>query len=204
MNFQSHNGYSHVKQDFIWLSEHIDGTFLCEFSDDGKISNSFYDIDTDKLIRFGLIGRGMKLYHEVKGGMFNLNGQHIMISYIDEENKEEYFLTGHNNRYDDIISYKNAFTDGGITKNGSAVFTHPKIRKFNFGYKKKIAMNDILFHFQPIFCLPYNTSAYLDIKLVSSKDMEGKLRFYRSGHIVDEIEAPLKEGFSGNVHWNVK
>jgi hypothetical protein len=203
MIFQNYNGYSPVtNQDFIWIAEYVDGTYLSEFDLITHRPNSFYSIDKSKLIRFGLVGQGMKFYFEVGGGIFKLNGQMLMFTYIDE-NGIEYPLSGHNQLYNDIITYKDAYTDGNVFAGGSGVLKSV-ITQYNFGYKTKININDLSFNFQAICCLPYNKPAYMEIKLVANKNINGKLRIYRSGRIVDEIEAPLKEGYAGFTKWVIR
>ncbi|MED4883923.1 hypothetical protein [Bacillus smithii] len=203
MIFQNYNGYSPVKeQDFIWMAEYVDGSYLSEFDLITHKPNSFYSIDKNKLIRFGLLGQGMKFYFEVNGGIFKLNGQMIMFSYVDKNGKE-YFLTGQNKLYNDIITYKDAYADGNMFINGNGLLK-TTISQYNFGYKTKININNTLFNFQPIFCLPYDKPAFIELKLVSNKDMNGKLRIYRSGTIVDEIEAPLKKGYAGFTKWVIR
>jgi hypothetical protein len=203
MIFQNYHGYSPVRnQDFIWIAEYVDGTYLSEFDLITHRPNNFYSIDKNKLIRFGLVGQGMKLYFEVGGGIFKLNGQMIMFTYIDE-NGNEYFLTGQNKLYNDIITYKDAHCDGAVFFGGSGVL-QTNISQYNFGYKTKLLINDIAFNFQCICCLPYNHPAFMEIKLVSNKDMNGKLRVYRNNRIVDEIEAPLKEGYAGFTKWIIR
>jgi hypothetical protein len=203
MIFQNYNGYSPVKkQDFIWIAEYVDGTYLSEFDLITHQSNSFYSIQKDKLIRFGLVGQGMKFYHEINGGFFKLNGQMLMFSYVDE-NGDEYYLTGHNQLYNDIITYKDAYADGSVFFKGNGLLK-TTISQYNFGYKTKININDLSFNFQAIFCLPYDKPAFMEFKLVANKSMNGKFRIYRSGRVVDEIEAPLKEGYAGFTKWIIR
>lgn len=203
MIFQNYHGYSPVRQqDFIWIAEYIDGTYLSEYNLITHQANSFYSIDKNKLIRFGLVGQGMKLYFEVNGGIFKLNGQIIMFTYIDEDGNE-YFLTGQNKLYNDIITYKDACADGDIFFRGNGLL-RTTINQYNFGYKTKINIDNILFNFQAICCLPYNKPAFMEIKLVVNKNINGKLRIYRSGRIIDEIDAPLKEGYAGFTKWIIR
>src|SRR5690606_4680666 len=92
--------YSPVIQDYIWVAEYYGGG-ISEFDLETKESNSFYDIDKSKLQRFGLIGKGKKMWFECYRGVFNINGNVYELIY---RTNKDYKLTGQDMFYRDIIT----------------------------------------------------------------------------------------------------
>ncbi|MGG0807025.1 hypothetical protein ABE144_05110, partial [Brevibacillus laterosporus] len=135
--------YSPVPQrEFIWLAEYVDGTHLSEFDFNTKQENDFYSIDKKTVVRFGLIGHGHKLYYETFGGHFKLgNGQ---IDLVYKTGDKEYFLTGQNEFYQDLITFKRA--EAEINLLNSTGELSPIITEYVFGYKHKLIFEDISFH----------------------------------------------------------
>lgn len=187
-------------QDFIWIADYSNGIFLSEFNLDSKKENSFYDIDKINLIRFGLIGCNMNLYYEVLGGVFKIAGQMLEFVYIIDG--KEYYLTGQQQMYNDIIQFKNAesnFDPSGI--NGSIGST---ITQYNFGYKQSLNIHNINFNFKAICAVPYGKHAYMNLRLVADQDLNGVLCIKRNGVIVAQIEAPLESNIGGELNWIVQ
>ena len=52
-----------INRDFIWVSEYLNGSLIYEYDKEKGIENNFYSIDKNQLLRFGLIGHGMRLYY---------------------------------------------------------------------------------------------------------------------------------------------
>jgi hypothetical protein len=199
MNFTPING-----QQFMFFANYYDGTFLSEFdlANDNREGN-FNSIQKNKLIRFGLIGNGMYLHFE-SDGVFKLLGQSFEIFY--KEDDKEYYLTGRQEMYNDIIYYKDAevfasFHNGQIVnvENGNG-----SINQYNFGYKASFQVEDINFNFKAICKMPFGQPVMLNLRLVSNKDMNGILVIKKSGKIVAEIEAPLESGIGGEINWQVE
>lgn len=187
-------------QDFIWVADYSNNTFLSEFNLDSKKENSFYDIDKNNLIRFGLIGHGMNLYYEILGGTFKIAGQ--MLEFIYIVNGKEYYLTGQQQMYNDIIQFKNAesiFDPSG--KNGSIGST---ITQYNFGYKQNLNIHNINFNFKAICSIPYGKHVYMNLRLVADQDLNGILCIKKNGIVVTEIEAPLQEKVAGELNWIIQ
>lgn len=204
MIFTKNNGYSPVNhQDFIWVADYYDGTHFAEYDFDTKETNPyrFYQIDKDKLIRFGLIGHGSKMFFEVANGIFNVNGHQFRISYI--VNDKEYNLNGRTLIYNDIITYKNAVSDAIPLLKGEGAFVN-RIVQYNFGYKKKLVLDGIEFNFQAVMSIPFQSSAFMTIKLTANQDLDGKVVIRRGSQIVDEFYAPLKAGRRGNINWTMR
>lgn len=193
----NNNYISPVNQDFIWMAEYMDGNHLSEFDLVTKIENNFYDIERDKLLRFGLIGHGIKLYYEVYGGIFKVAGQMIEVLY--KVGDKEYYLTGQQAMYCDIISYKNAEATINLLSGGGEM--NSQITQFNFGYKTNLNIDGINFNFKAICMIPYMQNAYMNLWLVADRELDGQVVIKRNGKIVQEIEAPLHNNVGGEVNW---
>lgn len=193
--------YSPVEQELIWISEYVDGTFLTEYDFITKKENSFYSIDKNKLIRFGIVGCGHKFFYEVFGGTFNIDGH--MFEFVYEEGGKEYYLTGQNQFYRDLIQYKDAETMFDPT--GSSSERSDVITQFNFGYKTSVDFEDVSFNFKAISCIPmFKGVPYFSLKLVSNRDMNGKIKVRHNCILIDEFDAPLKANIGGEINWAVK
>jgi hypothetical protein len=190
-------------QDFIWFAEYLDGTSLVEFEQDCK-ENSFYDIDKSKLLRFGLMGNGMSLYYEADG-VFKLAGQSIEIVYRDKATDKGYYLTGRQQMYNDVISYKDAEAFASFTGQGMVGMGDMKsnITQYNFGYKTSFAEDATKFNFQAICKIPYGQPVHMNFRLNADKNIDGILTIIKRGVVVAEIEAPLQAGVSGELNWMV-
>jgi hypothetical protein len=196
--FDQSNGKSPVNQDFIWLGEYLDGTHLAEFNLQTGKENYFHDLQKSKLLRFGLIGHGMKLI-AYRDGVFSIAGVCIEVGYrIDGK---YYPLTGYTRQnYTDVITFKDAesmFVQGGGV-------TRPHINMFSFGYKANITTNGINFHFKPIVKVPYNKPIYMNFWLVADQDLDGEFVVKRNNKEVYSVHAPLRKGIGGETDWVVK
>lgn len=193
---------SPTDQNFIWVAEYTDGTYLAEYDLLTHKSNSFYDIDRTKIIKFGLLGDGSQVYFDVGNGVFTINNHRIMISY--ETNGKDYPLTGRALVYNDIITFKDAVSDANaLFGRKKGLFTN-KIIRYNVGYKKKMEIDDVNISFQCIAGIPLDDAAFFHIKITSDKDLNGHLVIRRNGKIVDLLQAPLKAGYSGQAYWTIK
>lgn len=187
--------YSPVEQDYIWVAEYFNG-YLSEFDFETKKSNSFYDIDKKQLVRFGLIGKGKKMWFECYRGVFNIDGNVYELTYRTDK---DYRLTGQDMFYRDIITYKQAIADIDLTKRVGS--SESKIVGYYFGYKTELKIDDITFNFKPIVSIPINEPMYIDIHLVASRNLKGELLFVKNGEIIDTIYAPLKKDVAGGIKW---
>lgn len=194
--------YSPVEQDFIWIGEYVDGTFITEFNMQTKKENSFYKIKRDKLIRFGLIGHGMRLFYEVPGGEFKLDGYQFEFLFKTKDGKE-YNLSNHPKMYSDIISYKDA---------ESLLHLHAQegqptggIYQYNFGYKERLEFKDETeIHFKAITHIPFNHPVYISFKLVSNTDLDGEFIIKKNGNFYDKFDAKISKEIGGELNWVVK
>lgn len=198
--FQFIYPHSPVDQDFVWLAEYHNEDHLCEYDLDTKVENPFQEIEKNELVRFGLIGHGNKLFYEVMGGVFKLNGAMYEVYY--KEGDREFYLTGQNQKYNDIIQYKDA-----------EIFFNPynpnseqlqRITNFNFGYKTELAVFDANLNFKAIYSVPLDGSPFINFWLVSSREMSGKFVIKKNGIVVDEIPAPMEPNKGYELNWLVR
>lgn len=195
--FQENILYSPVKQDFIWVAEYADGTYLSEFDVKTSKGNNFREIKRNSTIRFGLVGLGNKLFYECFGGTFNIKGYIFDFAY--QWNEKLYRFTGLNQMYNNIISFKNAES---IANLGSGkIISYDHIIQYNFGYKKKLIFEDISFYFQVICQIPFNQPMRFEIKLVCNKEINGDFIIIKNGQKIDQFNAPLKEYTRGELNW---
>ncbi|OBR64926.1 hypothetical protein A7K91_04925 [Paenibacillus oryzae] len=193
--------YSIVEQDYTWIGEYIDGTCLYEYDINTKQRSDFYSIKRDKLIRFGLIGHGMRLYYEVGGGFFKLNGSLYEIVY--RVGNKEYYLTGQFHPYNDVIAFKDA--EAWSSRGHSDTHKFPtRITAFNFGWKTKLDVSGVQFSIKAIVTIPYNAPVNLQVSIVADTDLEGQLLFKKNGTEISEFETPLKKGVGGKLMWAVR
>lgn len=186
---------SPVSQDFIWVADYIDGTHYSEFDFATKQENPFQGIDRKKLLRFGLLGNGVRLLFEVSG-IFKLAGQMIEVVYKTEN--KEYYLTGQQIIYNDIISYKDA--ESSINLLGGGV-SNTSITQYNFGYKANLNIDDVNFHFKAICKIPHDEQPYMNFWLVANKKLNGVLQIKKNGRVIEEVHAPLDSGIGGEINW---
>jgi len=183
---------------FNWVADYFNGSYLSEYDFKTHKANSFYSIDQEQTVRFRLVGNGMKFFFETIDGHFHLNGRRLDIAYANENGKV--FNLTNNTNQKDLITYKQAYTDFNQTK----VVQSTNIESINFGYKTTIKKNDIQLFFQPIVSLPFGSSAFIEIKLTSNKNLNGYLVFYVSGKERERFFAPLESGKSGQLNWTIK
>lgn len=194
--------HSPVPQKFIWVADYYDDTNLTEYDLQTKKPNDFYSIDRDKLINFGLIGKGSQLYYNVANGVFHINQDRFAIAYAT--NDEELPLTGRAFLYNDHIQFKNGYSEATLnTKDKEGKFKN-SIECFNFGYKKNMSLNEVNINYQCIFTLPDREIPFLQIKVTSDKDLNGRLIIRKNNIIVDQIDAPLKANHSGLINWELR
>ncbi|AUM65596.1 hypothetical protein C0R09_14265 [Brevibacillus laterosporus] len=193
------NLYSPVPQRvFIWLAEYVDGTHLSEFDFNTKQENDFYSIDKKTVVRFGLIGQGHKLYYETFGGHFKLgNGQ---IDLVYKTRDKEYFLTGQNEFYQDLITFKRAEAEINLLNNFGEL--SPIITEYVFGYKHKLKFEDISFHIKVLIGLS-EQSPTLILRLVADRNVQGSLKIKLNGGIVSESVANLTKETGQEFSWEM-
>lgn len=149
-------------QEYMWFAEYEDGTKLYEM-DNNCTETQFSEIDKDKLKIFGLMGKGKRIWFDVKDGIINLNGEDklifnllrdveynrdtngIIADIIKVSNRED-------TKYNDIIQYKKASLDIGIS--GETRDRKMYVEMNFIGFKVKIKDNDNIWNIQLILCVP--------------------------------------------------
>jgi hypothetical protein len=192
---------SPVEQDYVWLAEYYQG-HMSEFDFETKKENSFYDIDKEKLVRFGLVGRNKKMFFECSRGSFNLLGKRIDIQYRTDD--AVYALTSQNLYQRDIITYKRAVSESSVGRQSEGTMTS-RILSYSFGYKSEMKIGDAVFNFKPIITLPdgMDSNYVLTVDLKADKDINGRLELVKGGEVVASHEAPLKADMTGRLHWKI-
>ncbi|SNS21584.1 hypothetical protein SAMN05446037_100663 [Anaerovirgula multivorans] len=201
--FRDCPNFSPVSQDYVWLAEYYKGG-LAEFDFETIRENSFYDIEKEKLVRFGLVGRKKKMWFECSRGTFNILGKRVDIRYRTKDNIYE--LTNQNMYQRDIITYKRAYSEtnvGGRKKKGKFL---NGIISYSFGYKSEMVIGETTFNFKPIVTLPHgrDNEYILTVHLVSDRDLNGCLEFVNGDRVLDSFEAPLIANVGGELNWEVK
>lgn len=187
-NIKMNECQSPVKQDFMWLAEYEDATFLSEFDLETKESNDFNSINKEMLERYGLIGRGMKFYYEKSSGIFKLVGQMIEVSL--KTTNYEFFLTGYMQNSEPI--YFNKLSDSG------------EIIEYNFGYKTKLEINGFTVDFKVICSIPFGKTISLSFDATTNMDTDGMVRIRKNGIIIEEGYKVLNAQVKENYTWQFK
>lgn len=186
-------------QDFIWLAEYTDGSHLAEFDLDTCKENSFYSIDRNNLIRFGMIGHNIKMYCDIFGGQFNVNG--ISIDFLLKDiDGIVYPITGKNEMYKEIITFK----DAESCINMSGRIEGSRITKYNFGYKKLLEYDELKIKYKNVITIPYKNPSYINFRLVCDKDFKGELLVKYVNRIVESIPCDFSKDIGYEFNWIMK
>lgn len=175
---------------FVWCAEYEDGTHLAEF--DHKLQETkFSEIQKDKVERFGIFGRGVKLSFSTKDGIFDIANKKVEI-YIQEDNGNRINITGRLDvDYKDIITFKHFYQDhdalsgrpvGGLITD-----------MFFFGYKNTFIDQGRTIHAKVIFNLPFGTIMKFGYRFVCKDRIKGKLVVLNDGLIVDKVDIEIGE-----------
>ena len=194
--FSNIKPYSPVQErEFVWIALYEDGSHLSEYDLLTRNENNFYSIDKSKLVAFGLIGHGHKFYYSAYGGYIHTPFGVIELIYKVED--KEYYLTGQDDLYQDIITYKRANTDIDLINNHS----YTQIVEYTYGYKKLLNIDDINFSLRVLNKIPNNEPVHLNIRLVADNELNGSLIIKRNGIIIEEVSAPLNKDVGGEFNW---
>lgn len=182
---------------FNWVADYFNGSFLSEYSLESYRPNSFYGINQNNTIRFGLFGQNMKFFFENSDGSFMLNGRRVDIGY--EVDGKLHMLTN-NFHKKDFITYKEA----SANFNRQAGTQRTQIQSFNFGYKTLYEKDNFKVNFQSVVSVPVDKSVFIEVKLTSNSSVSGDLIFFTRGKEAERFHAPLERGVSGEISWTVK
>jgi len=199
MLFSSSENAQAIGIPFNWNADYVNGKNYAEYDLLTHKKNDYYLIQRNQVIRFGLFGQGMKFFFEMTDGSFNLSGKRIEIEYIDENGKTFHLTTNFADK--DLITYKEAYSDfNGV----QGAVQRSDIKSINFGYKTTYRKDDVQLFFQPIVSIPFNKSAFIEVKLTSNKTMDGHLVFKTRGIEVERFYAPLEVNRAGQINWTIK
>ena len=124
-------------RDYIWYAEYNDSTFLREFN--GIIENSFNDIDDDKVVNFGLIGKNkLDIHFNVNDGILYIGNTKVEIIVSDYKNSEQSEQIDFSQSKKDLITFKHAIDEFNIRTQRTKII----IDAHYIGYKTKIKLND--------------------------------------------------------------
>lgn len=190
--------YAFINREFMWIAEYLDGTLFFEFDKKTRQQNDFYQINKGKLLRYGYIGSGCRVYFDTPTGVFYINDTSYSFEYCTNDNT--YNLTQQDIFYNDIIQYKNVHANASF----SNIVSKNHIDQYNLGYKSKFKQNNIRFNFKPILHIPLNRPAYFTIWLVSDKDLDGRIIIKRNNVKCAEYECPLESKRGGELTWIIE
>lgn len=191
---------SPVEQEFIWFAEYDDHSFLTEYNFDNKEENLFSSIEKDRLIRFGIVGKGKRFYFEVFGGTFKVDGK---MYELHLESKDQLIaLTGNQMNYNDIISYKKS--EMYINPVTLQTIVDSTITDYVFGYKTNIDKDNFNLQFKSQCVMSYDNPMYMNLRLVSSKRFVGDLVIRKNGKEVDRIQTNLKKNVAHELNWIIQ
>lgn len=177
-----------------WIAFYEDGKVLKEFNNKYD-KNDFYAIQQDDVELFGLYGKGNSYYFE-KDGKLILNRKLLKIDY--ENNGKIYKLT-ENNFPKDLITFKKAYVEYD-RQNGTKEEVSDGIA---LGYKYKYERDDLEMFVQIIVHIPFSSrgNTYVEVKLTPNQNLNGRLVMSNEIKRVKEIDAPILQGYAGQVNW---
>lgn len=183
-------------QPFIWFASYENQELITEFEDDGR-ENSFYSIDKSRIKEFGLLGRKAKLFYDSNTGVFNIVG-HKVEFLLELDDGKVIPLTKQPEPYNDIITYKSAYTDYNLTTKQTCSY----IDAYFFGYKHSFARNDGMeIHSKIIFSLPMDDTMHFGIRLATNKDISGKLITFIDGEATNEFNIDVQKNEATEIEW---
>lgn len=183
------------QQPFIWFAEYENKEILTEFEDSGK-ENQFNAIDKARTKEFGLIGRGLKLSFDTDTGEFAILNKKINFKFIKDG--KDVNLTHQLAKYNDLITYKSAFTD--YDPSGKTLGSC--IDAYFFGYKGEIVIDGILCHMKVIFGLPVGGQIKFSITLSPKEAINGEIRISIDGVEPQGIMANFKANEGQEFSWS--
>lgn len=187
-----------IDREFMWVAEYLDGTLFFEFDKSTLQQNDFYKIDKNRLLRYGYVGSGYKIYFNISNGIFYINNDSYSFEYHTDDCK--YNLTQQDIFYNDIIQYKNVHADASF----SHVASKSYIDQYNLGYKCRFIQNDIKFNFKPIIHIPLSKPVHFTVKIVSNKNLNGRIIIKQNNIKCAEYKCGLDANIGGELTWIVK
>ncbi|BAE47814.1 hypothetical protein IRP62_11715 (plasmid) [Clostridium botulinum] len=188
------------EMDFMFTGEYLNGTLFFEYNPDKNEYISVKEIqDRNNLLRFGTVGHGIRIYFDIPTGSFYIDGNKIDFLYKIKD--KEYTLTNNFKLYNDLIYFKNVYSDFNTKTGYHGSFN---IYGYNLGYETKIIKDDIEFYFKPILNIAQNQPMNFQIRLVSNKDLDGEIVIKVNNLKQYNIYAPLQKNEGGQLTWIVR
>ena len=176
-----------------WTAIYENGEKLKEFDDEGN-ENHFRDIERDRVKRFILSNEDEEYTFKTINGHFFINGKPLIVSYKPTDG-EEINLTGNSK---DLIQFKEAHSDATMNSEGKMVSLGTVIDSHNIGYKRKIELDDMTFHFKPIVKRYNEDKVYLQINLSSDTEINGFIEI-EYGDKTDRFQASFSRPEDGGT-----
>lgn len=164
------------RQPFIWFAKYGENDTLTEFEDNGK-ENEWNTIEKDRLIEFGLIGRGAKLFYSINDGIINVMDKQIKFFLQNEDGSTIKLNNREGEIYNDIVQFKGFYNEyDPMDKNRDPNKPLENIiDSFHFGYKHKIELPQGILHVEHVFRLPLGKPMKLGFRLTPNFELDSKL-----------------------------
>lgn len=186
---------------YMFVGEYINGKFQFEFNPNINKYFSVKEVNTNELIRFGVVGEGRRSYFNITNGVFTHNK--LDLHFIYKIGDIEYDLTNSTNVcYNDIIYFKEAVSVMSV----QGMPSRTNFLGYNYGYKTQLQyQNGVRINFQPIMHCAYRENPRMDIRLVANVDApDGKLVIRTSRGLDYITPAPLQASKHRIFNWTVE
>lgn len=206
MLFGTSNNLQAVDIPYNWNADYNNGENVTEYDLDNNKRN-FYAIDTSKVSRFGLFGQNKKYYFEMTDGSFILDRKRLDIEYHLKDGR----IIGLTSNFEkkDLITYKEAYTDLNIRKQG---VQKSNLKSINFGYKTKIFNKDfnkssekdnsLELFFQPVISLDLSGRHFMELKMSSNIEIDGDIVFKLKGQEFERFNVLIEENKTFQISWS--
>ncbi|KGM93320.1 hypothetical protein IRP63_14525 (plasmid) [Clostridium botulinum] len=191
--------------DFMWIAEYDDGELLTEYNPQyNPRTTDFYSIDKSKLLRYGYIGSGLRVYFNVYDGIFNINNSTYEIFF--KYNNQLYSLTNMLGvKYNDIIQFKRRTAYFNPLTGESCGSMNGNIDSYNIGWKSKLYIGNIEFSVKAIYSIQKNELPLLQIKIVPNQDFQNCEVVIRKDRLIEyNYPCNMKSNIGGELQWVVR
>lgn len=157
-----------------WIAQYSDGK-----SDYEQIGHKFQNIDKKRLSSIISKDDSSICICDINTGEFIVDGRLIKIKFI--YNDKAYKITNRNKRYEDILQYKEAYTDLDYT----GKISKQTITSYNIGWEDKINIEDKILDFYVILSIKENHKI---IEINSNEIENGYFQITIDNTIIDKYE----------------
>ena len=191
---------------FSWVAEYADGSIETEYNPEhNPKTTDFYSINKDKLLRYGYVGSGLRVFYDTSDGVYNVNGSRYSLHF--RYNNRTYDLTSALGvKYNDIIQFKrrNAYFDplSGAT---SGAMERDEIESYNIGWKTKVNVGNVSFNLTSYYQINTKGLPTLYVRIVPSADLDNaELVIVRDNVREYSYPCTMKENVGGELNWVVR